>query len=242
MVSFSSSLGAVGFVKTLVTDITAPSLRAIVWPIQDANGSPVPMSSTDSTPATMTMTGYVPIIEEHRDELVITEHPVEQGAAITDHAYKLPAMLTLRLGWSTSQPANNPLSLGNLTGITALNNIPAIPTLAGFWSTSSDAAINNIYNTLLTFQVNRTLLTVATARRIYQNLLLQGISLQTDDKTEHSLVVTATLKQIILVNAQVVNSPVNSLENSDPAKYNPIQPRGQQNLSQSNIVVSPTTL
>lgn len=40
--------------------------------------------------------------ERHSDRLVITEHPVEQGAAISDHAYKLPAELVLRYGWSDS--------------------------------------------------------------------------------------------------------------------------------------------
>jgi hypothetical protein len=37
--------------------------------------------------------------EDHRDELVITEHPVEEGAHITDHAYKKPSEVTLELGW-----------------------------------------------------------------------------------------------------------------------------------------------
>lgn len=40
--------------------------------------------------------------EEHRDQLYITEHPVEVGASISDHAYKRPAEVQLRLGWSNS--------------------------------------------------------------------------------------------------------------------------------------------
>jgi hypothetical protein len=39
-------------------------------------------------------------VEERLDDtLVITDHPVEQGATISDHAYKRPAEVTLRLGW-----------------------------------------------------------------------------------------------------------------------------------------------
>jgi hypothetical protein len=235
-----STLGQVGFVSSLVTGIFAPSLRSIVWPVQTPTGAPQPQSATNNTPATQSLTGYVPILEEHRDEMTITEHPVEQGAAVTDHAYKLPALLTLRLGWSTSQPANNPFSLGNLTGVPQLNGL-SLPTLSGFWSTASDVAINNIYQTLLGLQINRTLLTVTTARRAYTSLLLQSLSLTTDDKTEHALVVTAVLKEVILVSAQVISNPVNSNANANPGAYNPTQSQGQQQLQPSNVSIPNAT-
>lgn len=40
--------------------------------------------------------------EEHRDVLFITEHPVESGAAVNDHAFKRPAEVSIRMGWSNS--------------------------------------------------------------------------------------------------------------------------------------------
>lgn len=43
------------------------------------------------------------VVEEvHRDQLVITDHPVEQGAAISDHAFKMPSEIEMRCGWSNS--------------------------------------------------------------------------------------------------------------------------------------------
>lgn len=48
---------------------------------------------------------YVPHVvveEQHRDDSVITEFPVEIGAAITDHTYERPPTLVLRIGWSDS--------------------------------------------------------------------------------------------------------------------------------------------
>lgn len=51
------------------------------------------------------LNGIIPdvtIEELHRDELIITEFPVETGAAITDHAYKRPAALQMRVGFSNS--------------------------------------------------------------------------------------------------------------------------------------------
>lgn len=44
----------------------------------------------------------VVVEEQHEDKLTITEHPVEQGANINDHAYVMPAALTIRAGVSDS--------------------------------------------------------------------------------------------------------------------------------------------
>ncbi len=40
--------------------------------------------------------------ESHRDQIVITDHPVERGAAISDHAFKLPVEVEIRCGFSNS--------------------------------------------------------------------------------------------------------------------------------------------
>jgi hypothetical protein len=42
----------------------------------------------------------VTVSEDHDDDLTITEHPVEYGAAITDHAFKRPSEVRVRVGWS----------------------------------------------------------------------------------------------------------------------------------------------
>jgi len=42
----------------------------------------------------------VTIDEQASDDIQITEHPVEQGAPIADHAFKRPAVVTIRAGWS----------------------------------------------------------------------------------------------------------------------------------------------
>ncbi len=45
-------------------------------------------------------------MEEHRDQLYVTEHPVEVGASISDHAYKRPSEVQLRIAWSNSSHAD----------------------------------------------------------------------------------------------------------------------------------------
>lgn len=44
----------------------------------------------------------VVIQEDHRDELVITDHPVETGATISDHAFKRPVEVEMHCAWSDS--------------------------------------------------------------------------------------------------------------------------------------------
>lgn len=44
----------------------------------------------------------VTVEENHRDEVIITQHPVENGGIITDHAFKRPSELEIRCGFSDS--------------------------------------------------------------------------------------------------------------------------------------------
>lgn len=117
---------------------------------------------------------YVTIEERHHDELVITDHPVEQGAAITDHSYKKPAELTITIGWSNS----------NLASIASLQ--------FGNYSRST-------YNDLLTLQKSRIPFNISTGKRKYSNMLIQSLSTTTDAKTENSLIVTLNCREVIIV-------------------------------------------
>jgi hypothetical protein len=42
----------------------------------------------------------VVISEKHSDTLEITEHPVETGAPVSDHAYKRPSEVVMEVGFS----------------------------------------------------------------------------------------------------------------------------------------------
>lgn len=46
-----------------------------------------------------TFTAQVTLKESGADELTITQHPVEQGSPINDHAYMNPPTLTIYAGW-----------------------------------------------------------------------------------------------------------------------------------------------
>lgn len=44
------------------------------------------------------------VVEEvHNDQIVVTQHPVEIGAAISDHAFKAPSRVQMKIGYSNSK-------------------------------------------------------------------------------------------------------------------------------------------
>ena len=98
--------------------------------------------------------GIIPdcaIQESHSDRLVVTKHPVEKGANISDHAYTDPPNVNIRWGWTESlrgeawapimyqqlltlQSAKTPLDL--FTGKRAYNNmvIESITEITDSWT------------------------------------------------------------------------------------------------------------
>lgn len=117
------------------------------------------------------------------DELEVTENPVEQGASVTDHAFKKPARLTLRLGYSNSSTQ----SLGN------------------------PLYVQTVYSLFLLLQAARVPFGLITGKRIYTNLLITSLEQTTDEKWENALLLVVGLKEIILVSTQTVSVPSSSV-------------------------------
>lgn len=171
-----------------------------------------------------TLIPYVVVEEVHQDRLEITEHPIEQGAAIADHAYKRPAELTLRCGWS-----NSPAVSGLLSGLAAAPGA----TVAGVQSILSGNAtsqVREVYDKLLQLQASREPFTVYTGKRVYQNMLLQALSVTTDAKSENSLIVVASLRQIIIVQTQLVTISAPASAQTDPGATQPPSNKGVKAL------------
>lgn len=130
--------------------------------------------------------------EIHSDALQTTDHPVERSADITDHAFKRPAEVMLHCGWSSS-------SSEALVGA-------AVALFSGGSPTSADY-IDSVYSQLLALQESRVPFSITTTRRQYDDMLLIGLQVTTDNRTSNALMVTATCKQIIIVDTQVSTMP-----------------------------------
>lgn len=118
------------------------------------------------------------IVEEsHEDSLQITEHPVEQGAAINDHAFKKPEVVTIRGGVSDSSAEG-----GEKPG-------------------------QEFYEKLLELQKKREPFDIVTGKRQHKNMLLESLSVVTGPDTENCLLFTAGCREVILVKTQVTSVP-----------------------------------
>ncbi|MCW3543122.1 phage baseplate protein [Burkholderia cenocepacia] len=144
------------------------------------------------------------IEETYSDEILITEHPVEKGAPVNDHAYQKPREVVIKCGWSN---ADYSALLGS-----------SVKQFVGDGSSSmtSGSYIDGIYSQLLKLQSDRQPFDIVTSRRKYSNMLLQSLSVVTDVKTAGALMVTATCKQVIIVETQVTTLPPRENQ-ADPA-------------------------
>lgn len=181
----------------------------------------------------------VTVEEVHEDDTEITDHPVEQGAAISDHAFVMPSGLVVTAGFSNSPSITGPLN--QLLGAAA-NASPAVQAVVGAAEfaggvinllSPSQSSINQTYQGLLVERANRTLFTVSTARRIYQNMLIKGLVLTTDQKTENSMLIRITFRQILMATTQTVTVPDSSV------MANPEQNGATQNMGTTYPVPAP---
>lgn len=124
------------------------------------------------------------IIEESTtDSIEITSHPVQQGAAISDHKYRKPISLKLTM-----------LQGGDTQG-----------------------ELSDKYKAILDLQNGTALFDVTTPKRLYKNMQIKSLAVNTDSKTENILSVTAELQEVIIVNVVVTGVPPRA-HHKKPAK------------------------
>lgn len=123
--------------------------------------------------------------ESHTGSVKITEHPVQSGANISDHAYNLPDKLTIEILVSDSMSC----VVTNQFSETSTKSISA-------------------YKTLRKLKEKRMPLSVRTKLHNYKDMLIESMSVNDDYKSVSSLRCTVMLRQIIMaeVNAQAVDS------------------------------------
>lgn len=184
--------------------------------------------------------------EVHRDTLEISDHPIEQGAAISDHAFKRPAEVVIECGWS-----NTPSLPGGIRGAaTALigNAIPiagaalaALDTIGTVQSLMNGNAVDQVratYQQLLELQSSRIPFDIYTGKRVYKNMLFRELMTTTEAATENSLLITATCRQVILVATRTVTIPINTSAQADAPKTTPTADLGQKTLNKVTDAVS----
>lgn len=140
--------------------------------------------------------GAIPIMATIRENishsLQTTEHPVELGAAISDHSYREPAEISLECGWSNSSAE---ATLGAITNLIASGTLSAHDYVSG------------IYSQLVNLQQSRLLFSVVSTLRTFDNMLMTSLIIERDADTSQALMVTAVCREIIIVTTQATNAP-----------------------------------
>ncbi|MBZ6756527.1 MULTISPECIES: phage baseplate protein [Klebsiella] len=121
----------------------------------------------------------VVISEKHSDTLEITEHPVEVGAAISDHAYRRPSEVVMQVGFAGGG------SLLDLLDTTS-------------FGLSAGLSPREVYQNLLNLQNSRVPFDVVTGKRLYSNMLIRAMEVTTERSTENVLSAVLTLREVII--------------------------------------------
>lgn len=155
-------------------------------------------------------TANATISEKHVDEMEITQHPVEEGAPITDHAFMRPAEVVITCMWSNSPQNANIISglLGAVTG--------TIAGVSSLLTGNSPDQARDIYQRILALQRSRTRFDVFTAKRVYKDMLIKSLETETDKETANALKCTIHCQQIIVVQTQVVTVGAPAASQADP--------------------------
>jgi hypothetical protein len=192
--------------------------------------------------------------ESYEDSLEITEHPVEAGAAITDHSFKRPMELVLTCGWSDSSASGalglvsgliatqSPAAAGILgiaSGISSLLTNPGAGSSGSFTGGAMAASdyVAGIYSNLLQLQESRQAISVTSGLRVYDSMLIQSLRVRRDQRTQYALNVQAILRQIIIVSTQTATLAPQANQ-ANPASTAGLVNAGAQQL-QSSSATSP---
>lgn len=177
------------------------------------------------------------ISEKHIDEIVITEHPVEQSAQISDHMYRKPQEVIITCGFSNSPTAPSDINqIGSIQE--GFNEVDITSSMTG----NSLLQCNQIYDMFISMQQTGQLISVATGKRIYPAMLFKMITVETDIKTENALIMTIVCHEIILATTSTVTIPnsVNPNAQTMPESTAPVSDQGTTSLTTTPAGYSPS--
>lgn len=136
--------------------------------------------STTSPPTQWSLGGYTFdawLRLHHANAITTTQHPVQAGADITDHAYVNPKRFSFEIG---------------VTDTVSTGNFSANPTRS-----------INAYNVIQQLQATRQPLTLVSKYGVYENILIESLEASDDFSTNTTLKATINLIEIIIADVQV---------------------------------------
>jgi hypothetical protein len=171
--------------------ITAPLELPGSSPKGPVSDDPLSALYVPGAPAYTTQTLYVfdAVFQgEHVNELRRTEHPIQPSASspatsITDHAFRVPARISLEIGISDAMADYTP----------------------GMWTGNASKSVS-AYQVLMNLQKNRTLITLTTRLATYRNMLVESVRAIENSGTRYALRATVSFSEVFLATVTAVGS------------------------------------
>jgi hypothetical protein len=151
---------------------------------------------------------------DHEQQLRRTEHPVQTGASISDHAFIVPARLSMDIGMSDLIDAYYSPST---------------------WQGSPSKSVS-AYQTMLALMFSRIPFSITTRLRTYQNMIVENLAPREHVKTSHGLRMRIEFGQIFVANITTIPASARPQEtvNTNQGSVNAENPTPTQ-VSQNSI-------
>lgn len=138
------------------------------------------------------------ISETHTRSAQVTDHPVERGANVTDHVRIEPDGLVIE-----GMVSNTPLSFDQIKRYVRAGGVEIETTNFDETPRGVRGYAERAYERLREIMDAGTVITVVTALRTYDNMVLQSLSVPVTVQSGDALRFTATFKQVVLVSNKI---------------------------------------
>lgn len=148
-------------------------------------------------------------VTDHSTQRQITSHPVQWGAAITDHSYQEPASVSLQIGMSDVMDSFE----------------------SNQYASASISKSVNAYRMFVDLQKKGTPVILNTKLQRYANMIIRSITTSDDSTTTHSLRATISFQEILIGETSKVRKTLypaettpESLKNAETSKVDSTKP------------------
>jgi hypothetical protein len=186
-----------------------------------------PRSIGDSSSKGGAIIPDVTIEEQHSDRLTVTQHPIADGSPIHDHAYKLPATVVMRIGFSNSNIVGAAVQGFQSGGGFSDIGGGLAGAGQGLLSAATEQRCNDIYKKLVKLQFDQeawdqgmaplAAFSLTTGKRPYKNMVITELSMRNDKTTEYALIIEVHMQEVFIVKTASTTQP-SQTNQSNPEK------------------------
>jgi hypothetical protein len=185
----------------------------------------------------------VTIEENFSDRLSVTEHPIATGVPLTDHAFRYPRTVVMKLGFTNANPVGAVVG-GIVSGLTASEGDLGAGLLAGgkgLLSSLGETRAKDFYDKLVRLQYDDKAQSgrpavvpfqLTTGKRTYPAMVIKELTVRNDARTEYALIVDVHFQEVITASATSSPQPSQASQ-SMPQKTDGTSQGGTKSPAQS---------